>query len=631
MCGFTIYQTQLSGLTPDNLLKIKENFKQSYENIKHRGSDEYAFIDSKINNCYVALSHNRLIINGEKGNGTQPFETNDYFLVVNGEFYQHKEIAKKENFHLLTESDSEILIHLYKKYGVECLKFLEGEFSFALYDKIKNLWFCARDRFGIRPFHYYLFDQKFIASSEAKGIMPFLEKIEIDQEALAFSQYYQYLPTNSSLFDKIKQLPAASYLLIKNKSKYNRPEIVIQNYWNINKNQQVFKEQTLENLLLNAINKRTENINNNQHNKTCVHLSGGLDSSTIAFYAKEKGVEEAFTIKFNSQYINNNLYDESEIAKITAKKLGLKLNIIEINEEDIINNFEKSVYFSEGLAINGHFPAKYILSKKIKEQGFNIALMGEGSDEIFMGYSHLKNDFLLSNKNKNVNQLTNFEKQYLKGYQLEDGNGTLPTLYDFSWLKAKANMGYKFKEFWNEDFKNIVLSKNTQNILLNIAKVNKFNEISLLKQSSLIWQKLCLSNYILKTLDDGLGMANAVESRLAFLDKDLVEYVFNLPDDIYFGDMEKILLRNLMKNKLPKEVIYKTKQSFMSPPLTLALTNDKLKNKIKDIVLNDFFIKNNLFNIKKIEKYLDLNPTNLSEPVLVTLMSISSLYNNFKL
>lgn len=573
MCGFTTYQGNKKDLLPF--------LKKSYEALKHRGNDEHHFY-IKDN---IGLQHNRLVLNGEIGNGSQPFIEDDLYCVVNGEFYNYKQIAKDHNFILKSKSDSELLIHLYRKYGTNCLTLLDGEFAFSLYDKKENLWFCARDRFGVRPLHYYINEQEFITSSEAKGIFPFLDDVDIDLNSLSFSQRFQYLPIGKTLFKNINIIPPANFLIYKNN------KITLNEYWSpIQPKINEYSEETLELLLKNAVDKRVKDLNV----KACVHLSGGLDSSTIAYYSNLK---DAYTISFK----DGGVYDELNLAKITASKLGLNLNVVEVSKEDILDNFEKSIFYSEGLTINGHFTAKYLLSQKIHNDGFKIALTGEGSDEIFMGYSHLKQDYF--------GKVSNFENKYLQGYQLDDGKGIIQPPLDFTWLKAKSNMAYKMSKFWTDDFKQLALSHDQEMLNSNNSKISK------LKQSSLLWQKYCLSGYILKTLDDGLGMANAVESRLAFLDHKLVEYVFNLPDECYFGDMEKILLRKLMKNKLPNEIIYKTKQSFMSPPI---IEMDKL-------LTNDF-----IQNTKDIFKHNEMKNLTLTEPEFMTLLSIASIYRNFK-
>lgn len=666
MCGFTTYH----GVKQNAIKTLQE----TYQNLKHRGNDEYDIFRKQFKNTdfhFLDLIHTRLILNGEKNNGTQPFifnknesqlleknslsdttKNNSLYCVVNGEFYNYKEIAKSENIILKTNSDSELLLHLYKKYGVNCVKFLEGEFAFSLYDEEKKLWFCARDRFGCKPLHYTFNENYFITSSEAKGIFPLLKEIkqissnssnssnssyqpEIDLESLMFSQQFQYLPIGKTLFKNIQIIPPSHYLIFKENTK----QIELTEYWNLLKPSiEIYNEEEMEFLLKDAINKRIKDIDFNK-TKACVHLSGGLDSSTVAYYARDR-IKDAYTISFNQ----GGIYDELNLAQITAKKLGLNLNVVNVSEEDILNNFEKSIYFSEGLTINGHFSSKYLLSKKIHEDGFKIALTGEGSDEIFMGYSHLKQDYL------GLTALTEFEKNYLNGYQLDlsvKNNKNYLNFQDFenllkiSWVKAKLNISSKLSQYWTKDFENEIKEKNTFQDLINtnayyLKQVKnlkyKHYQDSVLKQSSLLWQKYCLGGYILKTLDDGLGMANAVESRLSFLDSKLVEYVFNLKDDVYFkNNVEKILLRNLMKEKLPNEIIDKTKQSFMSPPVSLALKNPSLLKKIKDILLNDIFIKNtkDMFNHKIVEK--NLNNGNMTEPELMMLMSVSSLYKQFNL
>ena len=596
VCGKSI------GVTDNDLQK-------SLEAVKHRGPDSLKI--QKIDNVF--LSHARLSIVDISG-GVQPLwnEDKSIIAVVNGEFYDYavtKESLLKKGHVFKTNSDSELLIHLYEEYKEKCLDHLNGEFAFVLFDRKTRSWFCARDRMGSKPLQFYHKEGMFLIASEAKSLMQFENvKTAFDKDSYWFAQHTQYLPLDKTLFKNISMVKPGHFFVYNEKDK----EIVQKAYWSLKSicnNTDTFEEaiEKTKDLLSNAVRKRIPS-----EVKWATHLSGGIDSSLVtALAAKFSEGVSAFTVKFT----DDPFYDESELAAETAKYLGIGHIVVPVSFSDMIKAIPSAVRHAEGLSINGHLGAKYLLNKEIAKKGFKVALSGEGSDEIFMGYSHLKQDYL------SVNSLKPMEKQYLTGFQLPDKNyldvssanvnGFVPT-----WLKAKASMAFKFKQLWHKNF---------------TSDINPYHEMlqdltgysSYLKAASGSWFNYCMAGYILKVLDDAQSMAHSVEGRLPFLDKDLMEYVFGLKDSIYFHNgVEKGILREGFKDFLPKEVIEKTKQSFMSPPVNRFLANKEFKNLLSEYVFENKKLKDQeLFDIEKI--YFLLNDSsskenNALEPIVMT-------------
>lgn len=605
-----------------NSLNINE-IKHSLQAILHRGPDEQSFVQFKEN---AFMGHTRLSIVDLSG-GQQPLinEDSSIIAVVNGEFYDYEELHNKltQKGHVFkTQSDSEILIHLYEEYGTECLQYLHGEFAFVLYDKNKQRWFCARDRIGIRPLQYYFSQNSFFIASEAKALFQFKEiKSEFDKESFWFSQHLQYVPLDKTLFKNIDMIKPGHFLL---KEQDKEPQQYL--YWSfkgIQENQNVTfneaKEKAVE-LIHKAVAKRIP-----KEVKWTTHLSGGIDSSIVTALSHELNEQEktAFTIQFT----DDGFYDESVVAQETADYLGVKLFKIPVSFEEIISKIPQAVYHAEGLSINGHLGAKYILNQIIKENGFKVALSGEGSDEIFMGYSHLKQDYLSSQSLKSL------EKQYLTGFQLPDSNtmdlsiiekelGFIPT-----WIAAKSSMAFKFRNLWHKDFS--FTSNPYEKILSDLTGYQ-----SKLKTSSASWTQYCLNGYILKVLDDAQSMAHSIEGRLPFLDTELIEYMYSVPDSIYFfNDIEKGLLREGFKNKLPQTVINKTKQSFMSPPMNRFLNTKGFNQLIEEFILENtklhdlnIYSKQALINLFNEAKTVEHNNY---EPIIMTLLCTGILIGKY--
>lgn len=607
MCGF------ISGINNNgwNTRQVEAGLSL----ISHRGPDGHnTFIYKSI-----MLAHTRLSIVGVN-NGVQPIEAHGIYIVVNGEFYDYEIIRKnleKKGFSFKTRSDSEILIYLYLTYGVDCLQYLEGEFAFTLYDSNKNLWFCARDRFGVRPIHYTQTPHGFMFASEVKALSPFIP-LQLDKDSLWFSQHFQYLAQGKTFFKNVSIIKPAHYIIIKN-GVLNEVCYWTQNQEETTDSLEVAQEK-IEQLISNAVERRIP-----KEVKACTHLSGGIDSSTVTQLASTHNIKDAYTISFT----DNNFYNEVELAELTATKLGIRLHVVPVNFQNILKSIPKAIYHAEGLSINGHLGGKYLLNKAIHEGGFKVALSGEGSDEIFMGYSHLKQDYL------SKSSLSQMETGYLLGFQLPSGAtfdlsqvekhlGFVPT-----WLSAKSSIAHKLSSLWSSDFSN-KLNPN-QELIDNMPRLDKTH----LKQSSFLWSRYCLSGYILKVLDDAQAMAHGVEGRLPFLDTQLAQYALSLPDEYYFkGNIEKHILRSIMKDKLPNEVVDKTKQSFMSPPITTSLSQKNNENLVYSLIDNKHFVDSNTYNQQalhaQIKKWKE-NPTNDSEPVFMTILSIAAFCQEFKL
>ncbi len=625
MCGF------VSGVIPNI---EKQKILTAIKTIEHRGPDSFDFdLLNDISGQFLA--HARLSIVGVS-NGRQPLTNNSktVWAVVNGEFYGWQKIkndliAKGHKFN--TNSDSEILVFLYEEYGFpKALDFLEGEFAFALYDKTKGLWFAGRDIMGIRPLVYSQTKNGIIFSSEAKALFALGISPELDVDSFYFSQYLQYTPQNKSLFAGVNTLPPSHFMQYDEKTK----EVNIIKYWSYPASVSTDSIDTasdkIEYLLNEAVSKRIPQ----EVNWAC-HLSGGIDSSIVSALAAQASGQRVncFTVSFT----DDDFYNEAPLAKIIAQHIGAQHHIVELNFEDMINAIPQAVWHAEGLSINGHIGAKYLLNKSIHDKGFKVALSGEGSDEIFMGYSHLKQDWL------GHASLNTIEKTYLSGAQLPQGDTLDLNLVNErlsfipTWMQAKASIANKLSFLWSKDFKaqHTNLSNPQKTFLMEFESDLRDNAHSKLKVSSSGWARYCLSSYILKILDDAQASAHGVEGRLPFLDKALLEYVWTLPDSYFFnGNIEKSILRQKYKRLLPIEVIEKTKQSFMSAPMTRALSMNKTNSLIVDSLFNGDFLSLGLFDKSKIEQFLNAcrtNPHSSQEAVLMTLFTFSILCNKFKL
>ncbi len=301
----------------------KEIFSKALNRLHHRGPDEKSIYCSDDNRFF--LGHTRLSVVGLH-NGKQPLlsKNEDIIAVVNGEFYGYRDIKKslsQKGYSFSTETDSEILIALYQKYGIKCLEHLEGEFTFALYDHTKKAIFLARDRFGTKPLYYAFDKNQLLFASEIKALRPFSSSIKFDSETL--SAFYHLAPfCEKSCFENILQIPPASYLIYESQKtspiKYWRP------YFNNQVNSQTSEKkliQRFKSTLEAAVERRMI-----ADTPIGCYLSGGIDSTSIlALASKINPAIEAFTIAFEHED-----FDESPFAQRVADSLKVNLSTIQV-------------------------------------------------------------------------------------------------------------------------------------------------------------------------------------------------------------------------------------------------------------------------------------------------------------
>lgn len=630
MCGFVACQTKNS---------VMNKVSSSLQKIHHRGPESsknisFYLSQNEREENYFTFGHNRLAITGVN-NGEQPIysQNNQCVALVNGELYKWEELKKllPENYVFSTNTDSELIPALYSHYGLNFIQFIEGEFSFALYDFNNQYWVIGRDKFGTKPLHWAIYNNETFIASEAKSLADFIP-LELDKDALFFSQNFQYLPQGKSLFKNIQMCKPGHLMVIKDSQVLE--EFPFYTFPATKQNSQNFQTVTddVSYLFSEAVKNRIP-----KEVPFCAHLSGGIDSSSVCAIARDYGLKDVFTVAFTESKFHNEL----PLAQETAQFLGLNLNVVELTQKQMLQSISKSVYHAEGFCINGHMPATYLLNQAIHQSGYKVALSGQGSDEIFMGYSHLKKDYM------DFNNLSSesFQKEiaYISGFQLANGasfelneikklfGGTIP-----SWIAAKSSMALKLSQLWGSDFlsRQVPSQQFVDNFMTSLSP-DSFDNYSFLHKNALAWIKYCFSGYILKILDDAQSMAWSVENRLPFLDDSLVNYAFSLPDSIYFeGTVEKHILRTIFKNRLPDSVINKTKQSFMSSPMIEALKDKDNFDYVYSKFNNPHFISQGIYDQNKLNqdlvKWRD-NQEAFYEPLMMTILSLACFCEEFNL
>ncbi|MDN5125409.1 asparagine synthase (glutamine-hydrolyzing) [Aliarcobacter butzleri] len=581
---------------------LNERFDKSLELLHHRGPDFQNSI--KIEN--KQFGHTRLAIIDLDEEANQPMVFDDILLVFNGEIYNYKELIHVEHLECKTKSDSEVLIRLYQKYEFDFLNKLNGMFSFCIYDMKKDLYFCARDRYGKKPFFYYFKDNKFIFSSSVKSILNLLD-YKPNLNKVALSKYMQYFVSfgEDSFFQDIFKLEASTYLIYEpNKSR----ELQKKKYYKINTYKAIKDEKQalndIEELLFKSVEYRL-----NSDVEVASLLSGGIDSSLIsALYTKISGKKiNTFSIGYD-EYKN---YCELDYAQITASHINSNHHPVEINQKEYINHFEQTLDMLEEPHGDSAAIPLNILTKQIHKAGIKTVLSGEGSDEIFLGYD-------------------NYAK-FLKYYEFEKSLSNEQNLFLNEIIGALQN---NTKE--SEYLRRIVKKQNLYNsfgeIYTDIQRKRLFKKVptyksETAKQDPVDWMsyidlKIWLGESLLSKVDR-ISMGNSLELRTPFLDFNLVNYMFSVESHIKVGDTNKYLLKKIASKYIPETIINRTKKGFNSP--FNEWLNKEYKDKIFEVIV-EVNNETNLFNHEYILYIYELSKSNKFKQHLYSLFVFSLWY-----
>jgi asparagine synthase (glutamine-hydrolysing) len=536
--------------------------------LRHRGPDGQGTWLAR--DRLGGLAHARLAVIDPR-TGAQPILSEDgqVAVVVNGEFYGFEEIRRDleaRGHRFATGSDSEIALHLWEDQGVSCLDHLRGEFALVLWDGRSHTLFAARDRFGAKPLCYAPLGGGLALASEAKALFALGVKPAWDAEAFFQAASTQYLPPDRTLFAGVRQLRPGHYLLARPpRSGRARLRVEIHPYWDLDHpldGPAPAEADGIATSLLPALDEAVR-LRLRADVPVCFHLSGGLDSTAVvALAARHLGRPPVcFSVAFEATG-----YDEREHARAAAAQLGAELEVIPVTQDDLANHLADAVWFSEGLAINGHLTAKYLLARTIRLLGFKVVLSGEGADEVFGGYAHFRHD---------LGEARPQADGMMAGIHLPEGDG-LPTgaiERALGWvptfLRAKATLGARLRTVLAEDFVGAFHDRDPFEVFLGAFDVpGQLLGRHRLDQASYLWSRSALANYILRTLGDGTEMAHGIEGRLPFLDHHLFALARHIhPTFKIRGGMEKWVLRRALRDLLPDGVSARPKQPFTAPPL----------------------------------------------------------------
>jgi len=541
--------------------------------LSHRGPDGNGV--KRWDGC--VLGHARLAL-VDVANGAQPIENEDGSIacVVSGELYDDARIRKElesRGHRFRTRSDSELVVHLYEEHGDDFVDHLRGEFAIVLWDAHARRLVCARDRFGVRPLVWARTDGGVAIASEAKALFAMGVGARLDDEAMWLSACAQYAPEDRTVFEGVRQVPAGTTIVFDDRGDRAR------RYWDLDlpreEEQRDVGPEELRAALDDAVAVRTRG----DHGTTACALSGGLDSSSIAALASRHARIACFTIAFEEGE-----YEEAAIAERTAARLGAPLHVVSAPARALWDALPAAVAQSEGLSINLHVAAKWLLARDVKRAGHHVLLTGEGADEVLAGYPHFRRDLLLE-RGAEAGELA-ARNGPSAGLMMPEGEtrdtSAVKSTLGFvpSWIEAKAALGARASSLLAPDFTARFAARDPLGEIAASFDPNQLAGRTRVDQAAYGWSKLALAGYILRTLGDGTEMAHAVEGRVPFLDHRFFEVARAAKTTLKIrGEVEKWILREAMKDVLPEEVIARRKHPLLAPPSASAEAADLLRSR----------------------------------------------------
>ena len=558
MCGFV-------GIInfKENLSSRKDCLISMNSTLAKRGPDECGYYTDS--NSNVLLAHRRLSVIDPEG-GKQPmifkYNGNTYVIVYNGQIYntnELKETLKQNGIELETHSDTEILLKAYVFYKEEIVNKLNGIYAFAIFDEKERKLFIARDHFGVKPFFYTIYNNTFIFASEVKAILKFPE-IEPIVDSQGICQLFGIGPAHTNgltAFKNIYELPPANCAIFNDTGFYKKQ------YWKLHsKPHEDNFEQTCEKVQFLL----EDSINNQLISDVplCTFLSGGLDSSIITLYASEYCKKHNLPTlnTFSVDYIDNDKNfqktdfqpnSDNYYIDLMRKKLNTSHHVVMLDTPELALSLEDAMIARDFPGMADVDSSLLLFCKNVKPEA-TVTLTGECADEIFGGYPWFFREDALN-------------------------SGTFPWSIAISERQQLLNPGIakkvNLKEYidyrYNESLNNVEILEDDSE---ETKEKRKISHLTL--------------NWFMQTLldrSDRMGMYNGFEIRVPFCDYRLAEYVWNIPWEVKaLNGREKGLLRYIMKDKLPSEIVDRKKSPYPKTwnPNYLQTVKEMLSKIMKD-------------------------------------------------
>jgi asparagine synthase (glutamine-hydrolysing) len=606
--------------------------------IAHRGPDDTGTYEDE----YVALGHQRLSIQDISFNGHQPMFSADgnYCITFNGEIYNHWDIRKgleDKGFTFKSTSDTETLLYAYIAYGKKCLDMLNGIFSFAIYNKAEKKLFIARDNFGVKPFYYYYDGKRLVFSSEMKALMK-IDGLNYELDPTVFFNYLLLLwsPGEMTPFRNIKKLlagycaeidatdistfePEQYYIPPYNGEYDHKPE---KEWIDIldEKLNEVVKRQLLSDVPVGFF------------------LSGGLDSSLLAAITRKLYPVEplkAYTIDTGKIIKQEGFADDLPYAIRVAKHTNIDLQIIQA-DINILNDFDKMIWHLDEPQADASPLNVLNIASEAHRQNYKVLLCGSGGDDIFSGYRRHKTlnlDKMFKGLpmpvKKGIKSVAGMFPNNVTGRRVKklvadiDKPDLLRRISYFYWLKPERAVG-----LFNAKYKAAIDPESINNFFKGL--LDEIPEEKDPLNQMLFWEiKSFLVDHNLNYMDK-LSMAASIETRVPYMDKELVELSTKIPPNLKLnGNETKYILKKVAERYLPQDVIYRPKTGFVAP--IRKWIKEDMKKMITERLLGEDFAQWDIFDQGAIAELIKDNDSGKIEAAYTiwSLLAIESWLRQF--
>lgn len=605
MCG-------IAGFIDFSKSTSREDLMRMTDTMYHRGPDGSNYEVLDLPAARIGLGHRRLSIIDLSEHGTQPMQFDDLWITFNGEMYNYAEIkaelvALGHSFH--GDSDTEVILHAYREWGIRCIDRFIGMFAIVLIDLKENRVYFLRDRVGVKPLFLYRKGDLLLFASELKAFHehPGFEK-SINRDAVSAYMQYGNVPTPHCIFDHCEKVRPGHYISLDfSNGSYEQTQ-----YWNVYDAYNADKstddystaKDKVKSLLTSAFDYRMV-----ADVPVGVFLSGGFDSTCVTSILQSERTEKLKTFTIGVPDIGLN---EAPYAKDIAERLGTDHNEFECTEKEVFEHIEDlPFYYDEPFADSSAIPTT-LVSKMAREQ-VTVALSADGGDEIFAGYNRY--DYL-SRYGKKLNRIPGFVRHSTVGMMNLIPSGKIPV------LRNKYNFHNRYEKLKqvlrNPSNTEIMLSLSQQFTDKQMQQIMRHditaletsylsNELDMSKNSPLSYMMaIDFQTYLVDDIMqkvDRATMSVSLEGREPFLDHRIIEYVATLPDAYKYQDgVKKRLLRDIVHDYLPPELMDRPKMGF-AIPIAQWLQTD-LKDMVHDYVNQQKIESQGLFEWNEISAIL---------------------------
>jgi asparagine synthase (glutamine-hydrolysing) len=564
------------------------NTKQSIAEIEelnrtlsHRGPDngavkEYSFAEQRL-----FLAHNRLAIQDLDALANQPMQSERFSIVFNGEIYNHIELRKLCDSSWLTHSDTETLLVLFERFGIEdTISKLIGMFAIALFDKYEQRLYLIRDRVGIKPLYWTYQNGEFAFASELKGFAPYLKQNESSKALIQFMSF-GYALSNNSHYKDIYKLEAGHLLI------FDGNNIEKKRYWSLptSHTKISYREavEETERLIRSSINYRLLS-----DLEVGSFLSGGIDSSLVSSIMQQSTNQQikTFTIGFEEKN-----YNEAGFAKEVANHIGSDHYEYIFGVDDVIALMDSmDRYYDEPFGDASALPTM-LLSKFTKEH-VTVALSGDGGDELFLGYDRYFFTDKYYSAFKKLPQFTRNILSYLG--ELSQQNRLQKIAYPIKHLTkenlysviASYTKPWEMESLFSREF---VRESFRESSYMAFQEIEEFNPTDTFDNFSKIDFYRYLPDDILTKVDRA-SMRYSLEARVPLLDHRIVEFAYSLPTEIKLKHGAKSILKDILYKQVPRELIDRPKMGFAVP------LKQWFRDEMREIVYDKIESLDNRFN-----------------------------------